>query len=70
MSEWVPVFADAAGAKPPRRVPGWLARLVGGRQAADFALALRGASKQKAQRELGWEPAHPSWRSGFAASLR
>ena len=70
MREWVPVLAEAAGAKPPRRVPAWLARLVAGRQAADFALELRGASNEKAKRELGWEPAHPSWRSGFAESLR
>ena len=67
--EWVPVLAQAAGAKPPRRVPAWLARLVAGRQAADFALELRGASNEKAKRELGWQPAHPSWRSGFADSL-
>jgi nucleoside-diphosphate-sugar epimerase len=69
MREWVPALAAAAGAKPPWRVPAWLARLVAGRQAADFALELRGASNQKAKRELGWQPAHPSWRSGFAESL-
>ena len=69
MSEWVPVLAEAAGAKQPRRVPLWLARLVGGRQAADFASELRGASNEKAKRELSWQPAHPSWRSGFAESL-
>jgi len=28
---------------------------------------LRGASNAKARRELGWQPAHPSWRQGFAA---
>jgi uncharacterized protein YbjT (DUF2867 family) len=27
---------------------------------------LRGASNAKAKRELGWQPAHPSWRQGFA----
>jgi nucleoside-diphosphate-sugar epimerase len=69
MSEWVPVLAEAAGAKRPLRVPLWLARLVGGRQAADFASELRGASNEKAKRELGWRPAHPSWRTGFAESL-
>ncbi|HMJ95427.1 MAG TPA: NAD(P)-dependent oxidoreductase [Thermoleophilaceae bacterium] len=69
LSEWVPAMAQAAGAKPPRRVPVWLARLVAGRQAADFALELRGASNEKAKRELGWRPAHPSWRSGFAESM-
>jgi nucleoside-diphosphate-sugar epimerase len=70
MREWVPAFARAAGAKPPLRVPAWLARLVAGRQAADFALELRGASNERAKRELGWRPAHPTWRTGFAESLR
>ena len=69
MSEWVPVFAQAAGAKPPRRVPVWLARFVAGKDVSNFAVALRGASNEKAKRELGWQPAHPSWRSGFAESL-
>jgi 2-alkyl-3-oxoalkanoate reductase len=69
MRDWVPVYAAAAGAKPPRRVPVWLARLVAGRPVAAFALTLRGASNEKAKRELGWEPAHPSWRTGFAASM-
>ena len=69
MSEWVPVFAQAAGAKPPRRVPVWLARFVAGKDVSNFAVALRGASNEKAKRELGWRPAHPSWRSGFAESL-
>lgn len=69
LREWVPVLADAAGAKPPRRVPAWLAKLVAGRQAADFALTLRGASNEKAKHELGWQPAHPSWRRGFAEAL-
>jgi nucleoside-diphosphate-sugar epimerase len=69
MSEWVPVLADAARAKRPLRVPVWLAKLVGGKQAATFASELRGASNEKAKRELGWQPAHPSWRTGFADSL-
>jgi nucleoside-diphosphate-sugar epimerase len=69
MREWVPVFAEAAGAKPPRRVPVWLARFVAGKDVSNFAVELRGASNEKAKRELGWEPAHPSWRSGFAESL-
>jgi nucleoside-diphosphate-sugar epimerase len=70
MSEWLPVFAEAAGARRPLRVPVWLAKLVAGKEVASFALELRGASSEKAKRELGWQPAHPSWRTGFAESLR
>jgi len=69
MSEWVPVFARAARAKPPRRVPVWLARFAAGKNLSAFAVALRGVSNEKAKRELGWEPAHRSWRHGFAESL-
>ena len=65
LAEWLPVYAEAIGAKPPRRVPTFLARLIGGRDAADLATGLRGASNEKAKRELGWEPRYPSWRQGF-----
>ncbi len=67
--EWLPVYAAALGSKPPRRVPVWLAGLVAGRATAAAALQQRGASNEKAKRELGWEPAHPSWRQGFRDSL-
>ena len=30
---------------------------------------LRGASNAKAKRELGWRPAHPSWRQGFVGGM-
>lgn len=66
--EWLPVYAEALGAKPPRRVPLWMARLAAGRLARTF-VELRGASNAKAKRELGWQPAHSSWRRGFSAAL-
>lgn len=69
MREWVPVYAEAIGAKPPRRVPVWLARLIAGRMTAEVATELRGASNAKAKRELGWEPRYPSWRQGFREAL-
>jgi len=69
MSEWLPAFAGAAGAKRPLRVPVWLAKVVGGPEVPTFALQLRGASNEKAKRELGWQPAHASWRTGFGESL-
>jgi nucleoside-diphosphate-sugar epimerase len=65
LREWLPAYAAAIGAKPPRRVPVWLARLVAGAGGATFATELRGASNAKAKRELGWQPRYPSWRDGF-----
>jgi len=69
LRDWLPVYAEALGAKQPRRVPAWLARLVAGPDLASAAIAMRGASNAKAKRELGWEPVHPSWRLGFRDSL-
>jgi nucleoside-diphosphate-sugar epimerase len=65
MREWVPAFCEAVGAKKPRRVPAWLARLVAGSAAVTSATGMRGAANAKAKRELGWQPRYPSWRQGF-----
>ncbi len=69
LREWLPVYAEALGAKPPRRVPFWLAKLVAGRAAAETAVELRGASNAKAKRELDWQPRYASWRQGFREAL-
>jgi 2-alkyl-3-oxoalkanoate reductase len=67
VSEWLPVFARALGAKPPRRFPVWLARLIAGEAAVLMGTDARGASNAKAKHELGWTPRYPSWREGFPA---
>lgn len=69
LREWLPVYAEALGAKRPRRVPTWLARLAAGPFAVMMATQLRGASNAKAKRELGWAPIYPSWRDGFRRAL-
>jgi nucleoside-diphosphate-sugar epimerase len=66
--DWLPVLAQAVGAKPPRHVPKWLARVVGGQTAVVVGTQVRGASNAKAKRELGWTPRYASWRTGFAAT--
>ena len=69
MREWVPAYAEALGAKRPRRVPVWLASLVAGRAVAANAVELRGASNAKAKRDLDWQPTYSSWRQGFREAL-
>jgi nucleoside-diphosphate-sugar epimerase len=66
--EWLPVLANALGAKPPRHFPAWLARLFAGEAAVVMGTESRGASNAKAKRELGWTLRHASWREGFAAA--
>src|ERR687895_2658188 len=53
--DWLPVLADVLGAKPPRRVPRWLARLFAGEALVMMQTEARGASNANAKRELGWE---------------
>jgi nucleoside-diphosphate-sugar epimerase len=69
VAEWLPYLAEVAGAKPPRHVPLWLARAVGGEHMVVLLNEARGASNEKARRELGWEPKHHSWRTGFREVL-
>jgi nucleoside-diphosphate-sugar epimerase len=66
VAEWLPVAADVLGAPPPRHVPRWLGRLFAGEVGAVMMTEVRGASNEKAKRELGWRPRHASWREGFA----
>lgn len=68
-SEWLPYLAACAGAKPPMRVPKWLARLLAGEVVVTIMTEGRGFSNAKAKRELGWELRYPSWRQGFKESL-
>lgn len=68
--EWLPVYAQALEAKPPRQIPACLVRLAAGKMIAESLLEMRGASNAKAKRELGWQPTFPSWRQGFAAPER
>jgi 2-alkyl-3-oxoalkanoate reductase len=66
--EWLPALAKTIGAKPPRRVPRWLARLAAGESGTVLMTEVRGASNAKAKRELGWTLRYPSWREGFRAA--
>ncbi len=66
---WLPVLAQAVGAKPPLHLPVWLVRPMIGEVGVSMMTQIRGASNAKARRELGWTPAHETWREGFKTAL-
>jgi len=68
-SEWLPYLADCVGAKPPLRLPVWVARLGAGEVAVSMLTRTRGSSNSRAKRDLGWELRWPSWRQGFRHGL-
>ena len=65
--DWIPVFTASVGAGRPFRLPTLIGRLAGGEAAVAGMTTQRGASNARAKRELGWTPAHASWRDGFSA---
>ncbi|GAA4605363.1 nucleoside-diphosphate-sugar epimerase [Actinoplanes octamycinicus] len=67
---WLPELARALGARPPRRFPAWLVRLLAGGGPVDLMTRAPGISSERVKRELGWTPRYPSWRTGFAEGLR
>jgi nucleoside-diphosphate-sugar epimerase len=68
VSEWLPYLAECAGAKPPLRIPKWVAQLLAGEMVKVLTEG-RAFSNAKAKRELGWELRYPSWRQGFKEEL-
>ena len=68
VAEWVPALAELLNAKQPMRVPQLIGRLFVGEAGVAMMTDIRGASNDKAKRQLAWRPAHPSWRQGFAAA--
>jgi nucleoside-diphosphate-sugar epimerase len=69
VSDWLPYLAECAGAKRPRQLPTWLARLLAGEMVVGMMTEGRGFSNAKAKRELGWQLRYPSWRQGFKEEL-
>jgi nucleoside-diphosphate-sugar epimerase len=69
LGELLPTLAEMCGAKPPRRVPVWLARLAAGESVLLLLNEPVGCSNAKAKGELGWTPRWPTWRDGFRAAL-
>jgi nucleoside-diphosphate-sugar epimerase len=69
VSEWIPALARALRAPRPLRIPALIARPLAGSYGVMTMTRGQGASNELAKRELGWQPAYPSWREGFQRAL-
>jgi nucleoside-diphosphate-sugar epimerase len=67
LSEWLPFAAKLLDAPAPGHMDVPLARQKLGDMRVYYMNEQRGASNAKAKRELDWQPAFPSWRTGFEA---
>lgn len=69
VAEWLPELARILGAREPWQIPAWLARWLIGQGGVYLMTRTPGVSNAKAKQFLGWRPAYPSWREGFARSV-
>jgi nucleoside-diphosphate-sugar epimerase len=67
LSEWLPLVAKLLDAPAPSHLDEALARQKLGDIRVYYMNEQRGASNAKAKREFNWQPAFPSWRTGFEA---
>ena len=64
MRDYGKAITDAFGLKPPRRVPKWLFRLVGGGP-AKYILSSQRVSNERFKKTTGWAPKYRSAREGY-----
>jgi len=67
LSEWLPFAAKLLDAPAPGRMDEALARQKLGDMRVYYMNEQRAASNAKAKHEFHWQPAFPSWRTGFEA---
>lgn len=67
--EWLPAYAAAIGAPPPRHVPSLLAWPLLRTGFMAWERTVPGVSNARIVRELGWRPRWSSWREGFRLAL-
>jgi nucleoside-diphosphate-sugar epimerase len=60
---WLPAIATHLGARPPLRVPGWIARVAGGAMLVHYAPTLYSAKNHRTKKVFGWAPR--GFREGF-----
>ena len=69
LREWLPELAKLLGARPPKRVAAWMARMAVGEYGVAYMTSLRGSSNRRAKEAFGWHPSRPTWRRGFGEAL-
>lgn len=66
---WLPFLASLLGARPPHRLPAWLARWIVPEHLRILMTAARGCSNAKVKRTFAWAPRFATWREGFRETL-
>lgn len=65
VADYLTTFADLLDAPSPRRLPGWLGRLVVGKEAATLFTTSMPTTGERFRADVGWEPMYPTYREGL-----
>jgi len=63
--EYFMELARRLGARPPRRVPTWLAMLIGGRLTVEILMTSFPTSNARFRRDFEWRPRYATYREGL-----
>lgn len=58
-------FADRLGAPEPRRIPGWLARPLVGKNSVELLTTSMQTTNERFRETFDWEPRYPTYRDGL-----
>ena len=65
LGEFLGEMARRLGARPPRRMPRWLARMVLGRYGTRILGSSFSTSNARFRRDFGWQPSFPTFAEGL-----
>ena len=65
LGEFLGEMAKRLGARPPRRMPRWLARMVLGRYGTRILGSSFSTSNARFRRDFGWQPSFPTFAEGL-----
>jgi nucleoside-diphosphate-sugar epimerase len=67
--DFIALTARSLGVGPPRRIPVWVAGLIGGRDAVRAVVRSARSSNRRIKEELGWSPAYPTAEQGVPDAI-
>lgn len=70
VGEFLGYLAEKMGARPPRRLPNWLIRILAGKYTADFLSRSMETSSDRFRRDFNWNAQYPTYKEGLVEVIK